>query len=128
VRYSVPASYRNQGGPKGWHFPPDSISTLELGSLGIREFWAAERAATTVDEVRREFCVAASSGPDVPQARVAHVNLPVGTVTFLLTDIAGSTVLWQQGDDAMAAAVARHYEILDAVRRRARRHAPRGAG
>jgi predicted ATPase/class 3 adenylate cyclase len=43
------------------------------------------------------------------------VNLPVGTVTFLLTDIAGSTVLWQQGDDAMAAAVARHYEILDAV-------------
>ncbi|MCA1842441.1 MAG: LuxR family transcriptional regulator, partial [Actinobacteria bacterium] len=41
--------------------------------------------------------------------------LPVGTVTFLLTDIAGSTAGWEADRSAMAKAVARHYEILDAT-------------
>jgi predicted ATPase/class 3 adenylate cyclase len=35
-------------------------------------------------------------------------ELPTGTVTFLLTDIEGSTRLWEQHPDAMSAAVARH--------------------
>jgi predicted ATPase/class 3 adenylate cyclase/DNA-binding CsgD family transcriptional regulator len=39
--------------------------------------------------------------------------LPAGTVTFLLTDVEGSTRLWEHTADAMPAAVARHYEILD---------------
>ncbi len=39
--------------------------------------------------------------------------LPLGTVTFLLTDIEGSTQLWERAADAMPTAVARHYEILD---------------
>jgi predicted ATPase/class 3 adenylate cyclase/DNA-binding CsgD family transcriptional regulator len=42
-------------------------------------------------------------------------SLPVGTVTFLLTDIEGSTRRWEATPNAMAAAVARHYEILDAA-------------
>ena len=41
------------------------------------------------------------------------MSLPAGTVSFLLTDIESSTLLWQVAPDAMAAAVARHYEILD---------------
>ncbi len=41
--------------------------------------------------------------------------LPTGTVTFLLTDIEGSTKLWEAGADEMAASVARHYELLDAA-------------
>ena len=40
---------------------------------------------------------------------------PSGTVTFLFTDIEGSTRLWQQGEEAMRAAVARHDELLRAV-------------
>ncbi|MHB8465579.1 MAG: helix-turn-helix transcriptional regulator [Acidimicrobiales bacterium] len=45
-------------------------------------------------------------------------SLPVGTVTFLLTDIAGSTRLWESDSVGMAKAVARHYELLaDAVGR-----------
>ncbi|MGH9037698.1 MAG: adenylate/guanylate cyclase domain-containing protein, partial [Acidimicrobiia bacterium] len=40
--------------------------------------------------------------------------LPGGTVTFLLTDIEGSTRRWEAHGPAMAKAVARHYEILDA--------------
>ena len=38
--------------------------------------------------------------------------LPSGTVTFLFTDIEGSTKLWEQHPDAMKAALARHDAIL----------------
>jgi class 3 adenylate cyclase len=41
--------------------------------------------------------------------------LPVGTVTFLLTDVEGSTTGWEADRAAMAAAIVRHYEILDAA-------------
>ena len=39
--------------------------------------------------------------------------LPTGVVTFLLTDIEGSTEAWQASPDQMADLVTRHYEILD---------------
>ncbi len=38
--------------------------------------------------------------------------LPIGTVTFLLTDIEGSTQLFQEYPDAMPAALARHNALL----------------
>ena len=40
-------------------------------------------------------------------------SLPSGTVTFLLTDLEGSTRLWEEGPDAMRAAMARHDELLE---------------
>jgi class 3 adenylate cyclase len=40
---------------------------------------------------------------------------PTGTVTFLSTDIEGSTRLWEDHGDAMAAALARHDEIARSV-------------
>ena len=42
-------------------------------------------------------------------------DLPSGTVTFLFTDIEGSTALWEQNHVAMRRAVDRHLELLDAV-------------
>ena len=42
-------------------------------------------------------------------------NLPSGTVTFLFTDIEGSTKLAQQYPDAMPVLLARHHEILRQV-------------
>ena len=39
--------------------------------------------------------------------------LPIGTVTFLLTDIEGSTKAWAASPELMRTAVIRHYEILD---------------
>ena len=39
-------------------------------------------------------------------------NLPSGTVTFLFTDIEGSTPLYQNFPDAMPRAMTRHHEIL----------------
>jgi class 3 adenylate cyclase len=37
---------------------------------------------------------------------------PTGTVTFLFTDIEGSTKLWEQNAQAMQIALARHDEVL----------------
>ena len=42
-------------------------------------------------------------------------NLPAGTVTFLFTDIEGSTQLWEQYPEAMKAALAKHDSILKEV-------------
>ena len=41
--------------------------------------------------------------------------VPTGTVTFLFTDVEGSTRLWQERPGAMAAALARHDEIMRAA-------------
>jgi predicted ATPase/class 3 adenylate cyclase/DNA-binding CsgD family transcriptional regulator len=41
-------------------------------------------------------------------------SLPTGTVTLLLSDIEGSTRLWEDNEEAAAKAVARHYELIDA--------------
>ena len=38
--------------------------------------------------------------------------LPVGTVTFLFTDIVGSTTLWETQRDAMHVSLARHDALL----------------
>ena len=40
-------------------------------------------------------------------------NPPSGTVTFLLTDLEGSTRMWEQDPEAMKAAMVRHDEILE---------------
>lgn len=40
-------------------------------------------------------------------------SLPTGVVTFLLTDIEGSTQAWQAAPGEMTALVTRHYEILE---------------
>jgi len=42
-------------------------------------------------------------------------DLPTGTVTFLFTDVEGSTNLWERYPLAMQAAIARHDEILREV-------------
>ena len=42
-------------------------------------------------------------------------DLPTGTVTFVFTDIEGSTRLWADGRDAMHRAVQRHDQILRAA-------------
>jgi adenylate cyclase len=42
----------------------------------------------------------------------ANRSLPTGTVTFLFTDIEGSTRLWETHHDAMRTALARHDDIL----------------
>ena len=45
-------------------------------------------------------------------------DLPSGTVTFLFTDIEGSTARWERDHVAMGQAVARHLTILRAASER----------
>jgi predicted ATPase/class 3 adenylate cyclase len=47
-----------------------------------------------------------------PATEVSAFGVPAGTVTFLLTDVEGST-LWEQASTAMPAVIARQHEILD---------------
>ena len=42
-------------------------------------------------------------------------DLPTGTVTFLFTDIEGSTRRWEQHPEAMTTALARHDALLRAA-------------
>jgi len=47
---------------------------------------------------------------------MGSAGLPSGTVTFLLTDVVGSTMLWEKFPVEMRSAVARHDEIVrDAI-------------
>ena len=39
-------------------------------------------------------------------------GLPTGVVSFVLTDVVGSTALWERAPEAMAAALARHDELV----------------
>jgi predicted ATPase/class 3 adenylate cyclase len=52
---------------------------------------------------------------DMSNVEQGTAYLPVGTVTFLLTDVEGSTFLWESTPDAMGAAIRRHYQLLDAA-------------
>ncbi|MGH3767500.1 MAG: ATP-binding protein [Pseudonocardiaceae bacterium] len=45
----------------------------------------------------------------------AAAHLPVGTVTFMLTDVESSTFLWESAAEAMGAGIRRHYELLGAA-------------
>src|SRR5215470_13763381 len=47
--------------------------------------------------------------------RSGQRGLPVGTVTFLLTDIEGSTRLWETVPDAMEAALGQHNRLITNV-------------
>ena len=78
--------------------------------LGERELevLSARGRALTRDEMRR-FVLDEMDPLDA-------LSCPSGTVTFLFTDLEGSTRLWEEHPDAMQEALARHDEILrDAV-------------
>jgi class 3 adenylate cyclase/predicted ATPase len=63
--------------------------------------------------VSLERSVAGALAP--AERNTPQLPLPSGTVTFLFTDIEGSTRLWSQNPQRMGAAIARHEAILRAV-------------
>jgi class 3 adenylate cyclase len=65
-----------------------------------------------------ESFVGAAAGiaaPPAAESEPAVVDLPAGTVTFLFTDIEGSTRLWETEPDAMTEALERHNRLLTEV-------------
>jgi hypothetical protein len=56
---------------------------------------------------------------------VAHVvDLPDGIVTFIFTDVEGSTALWEDSPDSMMGALNQHDVAGDAEGRRSPGHLP----
>src|SRR5207244_4737006 len=55
-------------------------------------------------------------------------GLPSGTVTFLFTDVEGSTPLWEQHPAAMRAALLRHDALVEALTEQHDGHVVRGRG
>ena len=78
----------------------------QIAVTALSEFRERKRPLAEPAEVSEDQAVPTAGNPR---------PLPSGTVTFLLTDIEGSSRLWEAHGPAMKAAVARHYDILDAV-------------
>ncbi|WP_442368494.1 BTAD domain-containing putative transcriptional regulator [Mycobacterium sp.] len=80
-----------------------------------RTLLAEELGVDPGKELRRLECaiVAQDSALEVPAAQ--DISSITRAVTFLLTDIEGSTAAWEADADAMAVALARHDELIEQV-------------
>jgi predicted ATPase/class 3 adenylate cyclase len=81
-----------------------------LGDL-LDERWDDHRCM--VDDVHREVGWPLLVEPGVIEGEPRAFALPTGTVTFLLTDVQGSTQRWEAAPEGMTVAIARHYELLE---------------
>jgi class 3 adenylate cyclase len=95
------------------------------GTVSYRTFATARELERLLADdlavlLSESFAGAAASAraPDVSPAgegEAGEAELPAGTVTFLLTDIEGSTRLWETVPDAMEVALERHNRLLTGV-------------
>jgi predicted ATPase/class 3 adenylate cyclase len=74
----------------------------------------ADDLAVLLSETFAGAVISAEASPAGPREPVGAA-LPAGTVTFLLTDIEGSTRLWETVPDAMEAALEQHNRLLAGV-------------
>ncbi|MGH8915647.1 MAG: adenylate/guanylate cyclase domain-containing protein, partial [Acidimicrobiia bacterium] len=100
------------------------VSPLTIGGGGIGQAWGETSRADAVGQTPRTALggsigsVDQPARSDKPGARrysPAVVARPSGTVTFLFSDVAGSTRLWESDRRGMASSLARHDRILTAA-------------
>jgi predicted ATPase/DNA-binding SARP family transcriptional activator len=95
-----------------------NVLATELGIEPGPELIELERSVLTHDPVL-EAPAQSQQVSDTTDATVATIvdPLPDGVVTFFLTDIVGSTELWDRYPEAMAKALVRHEDVIaDVVR------------
>jgi predicted ATPase/DNA-binding SARP family transcriptional activator len=85
--------------------PGERLRELERAILAQDPALAAPAARPDIEAGSREVGEAAAPPPVL-------VELPTGVVTFLLTDIEGSSGLWESDAGAMAAALELHDELI----------------
>lgn len=88
---------------------------LQLAQDERAPFLKAARAELSPDQLAAPTRLAEPARPHAvaaPPERTLQSGFPSGTVTFLLTDIEGSTQLWEQHPRAMRTALARHDTLL----------------
>ena len=80
-----------------------------------RALLADELGVDPGPDLRRLEAAIVSQDASLEVPVVQHLSHVMRAVTFLLTDIEGSTVAWETDADAMAIALARHDEIVEQV-------------
>ncbi len=83
-----------------------------LGAVQVASLATAIRAGLAADPADRP----ATPGELVERLRSGWAStLPTGVLTFVMSDIEGSTALWETQQEAMAGALVRHYELIAGV-------------
>ncbi len=137
---SVPGAPRRRAGTPGFRAPelaagaaPSRASdvyslaatafTLLTGSVpsGVLPRWDGidhDQAARLEEVIRLGLATDPARRPRTPGEFVERLragwgaSLPTGVITFCLTDIEGSTALWEQDPQAMAVALVRHDDLI----------------
>jgi predicted ATPase/class 3 adenylate cyclase len=91
-----------------------TVSYRTFGTPRELERLLADDLAVLLSESFAGTAVGAGASPSGP-GEPGKVELPTGTVTFLFTDIEGSTRLWETAPDAMAGSLALHDQTLRAA-------------
>jgi predicted ATPase/DNA-binding SARP family transcriptional activator len=79
---------------------------------------AREIERQTAGETATKRPTAGARAEATPGSSTMPSRLPTGTVTFLLTDMEGSTARWERGGEAFTAALASHHSLLRRTFRR----------
>jgi predicted ATPase/class 3 adenylate cyclase len=91
-----------------------SVSYRTFGTARELERLLADDLAVLLSESFAGAAVSAGASPAGP-GEPGAADLPAGTVTFLLTDIEGSTRLWETAPEAMEVALDQHNRLLAGV-------------
>jgi predicted ATPase/class 3 adenylate cyclase len=97
---------------------PDTISNLERGrTRPHRHTLESVCGALALNEGQSEkvwtaWRTSRGAGDRTPPQSVA---LPAGTITFLFTDVEGSTRVWLRNRETMGAALARHDDMIESL-------------
>ncbi len=116
---------KERSGRSGWYWKAyrKRGGTLQRAYLGKSADLSLDRLTAIANELAQrpvgrspaESPVAVSVARAVPDAEappMSGASLPIGTLTFLFTDVEGSTQLWEQHSALMPVALARHDSIL----------------
>uniref|UniRef100_UPI0037521AB6 adenylate/guanylate cyclase domain-containing protein n=1 Tax=Armatimonas sp. TaxID=1872638 RepID=UPI0037521AB6 len=88
-----------------------------------------EQAATQLSALQQREATPEVPAPVTAPTKVAVENvLPTGTVTFLFTDIEGSTRLWERVGDVFRVALSAHHTVMRHEFRRSGGHEVKEAG
>jgi predicted ATPase/class 3 adenylate cyclase len=97
------------------NLPPDLRTVEAIAAAAVRRAFLGRAWLHVFLQATRypnpETLIARLAG-ETPIAAPASATLPTGTVTFLFTDIVGSTRLWETHSGAMQRALVRHDAIL----------------
>src|SRR5262249_12633041 len=95
------------------------LERILADELSARPSAAARQLAAEVERLAASLPVPTAVSPSPAARTQPEVAMPVGTVTFLLTEIVGAPTLMEQAPEAFQAARNLHHTVL---RREFRRH------